>query len=202
MFDFDGAEALEFEARELGRRAGFAPTVVSAGIDLLLTFARRHDPGSAEAILAETVAAAATTPGWHEWLWRLRLCQVRAELALARGTCDAAVVEASEGINQSHTKGRPKYEALGLITRAHALHGLGRTRDAIADARQGVIVARGTVDPALVLLALDALLALDGDDESLAEARALDVRISSALPNETIRQRFVESEVVQRVRRL
>jgi hypothetical protein len=45
------------------------------------------------------------------------------------------------------------------------------------------------------------LLALDGDDESSGEARALDVRISSALPNETIRQRFTESEVVQRVRR-
>ena len=82
------------------------------------------------------------------------------------------------------------------------MHGLGRTRDAIADARQGVVVARVTADPALLLVALDALLALDGDDESLAEARALDVRISSALPNETIRQRFVESDVVQRVRRL
>ncbi len=133
-----GTEALEFEARELGRSAGFAPTVVSAGIDLLLTSARRHDPGAAESLLSETVAAVATTRDWHEWLWRLRLCQVRAELALARGTCDAAVVEASEGINQSHTKGRPSLRsASGLITRAHALHGLGRTRDAIADARQG-----------------------------------------------------------------
>jgi predicted ATPase/predicted Ser/Thr protein kinase len=201
VFDFEGAVALDLEARELGREAGFAPSVVSAGIDLLLTFARRRDPGPAEALLAETVAAVATTPGWHEWLWRLRLCQVRAELALARGTCDAAVVEASEGISQSQMRGRPKYEALGLITRAHALHGLGRTRDAIADARQGVIVARGTADPALLLVAFDALLTLDGNDELSAEARALDASISSALPDETIRQRFTESEVVQRVRR-
>ncbi len=62
-------------------------------------------------------------------------------------------------------------------------------------------MARGTADPALRLLTLDALLALDGDDESSADARALDVRISAALPDETIRQRFAESEVVRRVRR-
>lgn len=202
MFDFTGAEALALEARDLGRSAGFAPSVVSAGIDLLLIFARQRQLSTAEPLLAETVAAVATTPGWHEWLWRLRLCQVRAELAVARGAYDAAVAEASEGIRQSQARGRPKYEALGLITRAHALHGVGRTHDAVADARHGLSVARGTADPALLLLALDALLALDGDDASSAEARALDAQISSTLPDQTIRQRFTESEVVQRLRRL
>jgi hypothetical protein len=201
VFDFAGAEALQREAIELAQRVDFAPTVVSAHIDLLLTLVRRHDAGTAENFLSETVAAVATTAGWHEWLWRLRLCQVRAELALARGACDVAIVEASEGISRSHTTGRPKYEALGFITRAQALHGLDRTRDAIADARQGVIVARGTADPALLLLALDTLLALAGDHESSAEARALDVRISASLPTEIMRRRFAESEVVQRVRR-
>ena len=202
VFDFEGAEALQSEARELALSVGFNLPLVSAGIDLLLTFARRHDPGRAERLLPETAAAALSTAGSHGWLWQLRLCQARAELALARGAFDTAVVEAGEGIDQSRARGRPKYEALGLITRAHALHGLGRTRDAIADARRAVVVARGTADPALLLLALDALLALDGDDESSAEARALDVRISCALPDETMRQRFTESEVVQRVRRL
>jgi hypothetical protein len=134
VFDLVGAEALQREARELAQSLDFAPTIVSAGIDLLLTFARRHDPGSGETLLRETTVAAATTPGWHEWLWRLRLCQVRAELALARGTFDTAVVEASEGIEQSRARRRPKYEALGLITRAHALNALGRTREAIDDA--------------------------------------------------------------------
>jgi hypothetical protein len=200
VFDFTGAEALALEARDQGRSAGFAPSVVSAGIDLLLSFARRRELSTAAALLAETVAAVATTPGWHEWLWRLRLCQVRAELAMASGTYDAAVAEASEGIRQSQIKERPKYEALGLITRAHALHRVGRTYDAVADARAGVSVARGTGDPALLLLALDALLVLEGDDASSAEACALDAQISSALPDQTIRQRFSESEVVQRVR--
>jgi len=202
VFDFTGTEALALEARELARSADYAPTFVSAGIDLLLTFARRHELSTAEALLAETEAAVATTPGWHEWLWRLRLCQVRAELALERGAYGAALAEATEGINRSQTKGRPKYEALGLIARAHALHGAGRTHDAVADARDAVSVARGTADPALLLLALDALLELDGDDASSAEARALDAQISFALPDQTMRQRFSQSEVVQRVRRL
>jgi DNA-binding winged helix-turn-helix (wHTH) protein/tetratricopeptide (TPR) repeat protein len=202
VFDFQGAEALALEARDLGRSAGFAPSVVSAGIDLLLALARRRDLAPAETLLAETVAAVATTPGWHEWLWRLRLCQVRAELALVRGAYAEAVEEASEGIRQSQTRGRPKYETLGLIARAQALHGLGRSHDAIAGARDAVSVARGTADPALLLLALDALLYLDGDDASSAEARALDAQISFALPDQTMRQRFGESEVVQRLRRL
>ena len=99
---------------------------------------------------------------------------------------------------------RPKYEALGLVTRTHALHGLGRTRDAIADARRAVVVAR---DIAVMGGILGMAVGRIGEAEEfapllIAEARALDVRISSALPNETIRQRFVESEVVQRVRRL
>jgi hypothetical protein len=201
VFDFEGAEVLQREARELGQSAGFAPTVVSASIDLLLTLARRHEPGTAERLLSDTVTAMAATPGWHEWLWRLRLSQARAELALTRGAFDTAVAEAGDGIDQSRARLRPKYEALGLVTRTHALHRLGRTRDAIADARQGVAVARGTADPALLLLALDALLALDGDDESSAEARALVARISVALPDETMRERFSASEVVQRLRR-
>jgi len=86
-------------------------------------------------------------------------------------------------------------------TASHALRGLGRIPDAIADARRAVIIARRTADPALLLQALDAQLSLDGDALSSAEALALEVRISCELPNETIRQRFTESEVVQRVRR-
>jgi hypothetical protein len=131
----------------------------------------------------------------------LRLCQVRAELALARGAYADAVNEAAEGIRQSQLKKRPKYEALGLMTRTHALHGLERTLEAIADARAAVSIARGTGDPALILVTLDTLLAIDGDDELAAEARALDARISSALPDDLIRQRFAESPIVQRARR-
>ena len=35
-FDYEGAEALQLQARELARSVNFAPSVVSGGIDLLL----------------------------------------------------------------------------------------------------------------------------------------------------------------------
>jgi len=200
LFDFEGAEALQSEARELGRSVEFAPSIVSAGIDSLLTFARTHEPGRAERLLEDTATAAASTAGWHQWLWQLRLAQARAELALERGTFDEAVATATNAIEQSRARGRPKYEALGLITRARGLHALARTRDAIADATSAVSIADRTGDPALLLLALDALIGLDGTDELATQARAVTDRIDEGLPDEIMRRCFIESEVVRRIR--
>jgi tetratricopeptide (TPR) repeat protein len=200
LFDFEGAEALQSEARELGRSVGFAPTIVSAGIDSLLTFARSHQPGRAERLLEETATAAASTAGWHQWLWQLRLTQARAELALERGAFDEALATATNAIEQSCARGRPKYEALGLITRARSLHALARIREAIPEAKAAVGVAERTGDPALLLLALDALIGLDGTDELATRARALTDRIDEVLPDEVMRRCFIESEIVRRIR--
>jgi len=201
--DLDGAEAIAHEARELAQRVNFPPTIVSPGIDLLLIGARRGDPGTVERLFEETVAASQKTPGWHGWLWNLRLCQVRAELALARGDGDAARLEATEAIAQSRKCGRRKYESLALLTRADALHGLGRTQEALVDARLAVSVARTTEDPALTLQALDTLLGIDGDDQLAAEARALSSHIFENLPDDDELRRCVERwAVVQRVQRL
>jgi DNA-binding winged helix-turn-helix (wHTH) protein/tetratricopeptide (TPR) repeat protein len=200
LFDFEGAEALQSEARELGRSAGFAPTIVSAGIDSLLTFARSQQPGRAERLLEETATAAASTAGWHQWLWQLRLTQARAELALERGAFDEALATATNAIEQSCARGRPKYEALGLITRARSLHALARIREAIPEAKAAVGVAERTGDPALLLLALDALIGLDGTDELATRARALTDRIDEVLPDEVMRRCFIESEIVRRIR--
>lgn len=201
VFDFRGAEALQSEARDLARSVGFAPPIVSANIDALLVIARSRDPGRGERLLEETAAAAASTAGWHEWLWRLRLTQARAELALARGAFDEAIASATETIDQSRTRGRPKYEALGLIVRARGLHAIARTHSAIADARDAVDVAETTGDPALLLIALDVLLELDGTDELAARARAVTDRVHDALPDEGMRGDFRGSEVVRRIRR-
>jgi DNA-binding winged helix-turn-helix (wHTH) protein/tetratricopeptide (TPR) repeat protein len=200
LFDFESAEALQSEACELARGVGFVPPIVSAGIDSLLTFARRHDPGRAERLLEETAAAAASTAGWHQWLWQLRLTQARAELALDRDAFDEAIVTATDSIEQSRARGRPKYEALGLITRARGLHALTKTRAAIADAKTAVSVADRTGDPALLVLTLDALIGLDGTDELATRARAVIDGIDESLPDEGMRQCFVESEVVRRIR--
>jgi hypothetical protein len=86
------------------------------------------------------------------------------------------------------------------MTRARGLHALARSRDAIADARSAVRVAERTADPALLLLALDAVLALDGTDRDAGHANALTDRIHAALPDELLQRTFLESEVVRRIR--
>ena len=125
MFDYEGAAALRSEARELARSAGFAPPLISANIDAFLALARCHNPGPAQELLEQTVADATATGGWHQWLWQLRLAQTRAELALARNAVEEAITAATESIDTSRARRRPKYEALGFLTRARALHAPG-----------------------------------------------------------------------------
>jgi tetratricopeptide (TPR) repeat protein len=200
--DLDGAEVIQREARELAQRVNFPPSIISPGIDLLFIAARRGDPGSVEKLFDETVAASQRTPGWHGWQWALRLCEARAELALARGEWEAARLEATEGIGQARACGRRKYEGLGLMTRAQALQRLGRVAEAVVDARQAVSVARSTEDPALVLQALDLLIRLEGDDSLAAEARDTFRRILDGQPEGELRQKVGVSELAGRIQKL
>ena len=157
-------------------------------------------PALPRTLLERTVADATATGGWHQWLWQLRLTQTRAELALARNAVEEAIAAATEAIETSRAKRRPKYEALGFVTRARSLHAAGRTHAAIADARQAVQTASAIADPALLLMALDALIELDGSDGLQAQARAVSDRVEQALPDDLMRAQFRASEIVRRVR--
>ena len=201
VFDFRGNETIAQQARELARSFDFAPTQVSAGIDLLLNFARCHEVGRAERLLAEVVGAAEKAAGWHGWIWRLRLAEVRAELALARDDFNEAVRCATEAIELNRGR-KIKYEAAGLETRAKAFHALGRTREAIADLRRAVQLVRPTGDPAMFVRAAAELLAIDGDETLAAETAGITERIASALPSEEMRQRFESSPGVRVVRKV
>jgi DNA-binding SARP family transcriptional activator/tetratricopeptide (TPR) repeat protein len=201
VFDFRGNEAVAEEARELARSFDFPPTLVSGGIDLLLNFARRHEIDRAERLLAEVTVVVEKAAGWHGWIWRLRLAEAVAELALARGHFEDAVRRATEAIEQNHAK-KIKYEAAGLGTRAKALHALGHTREAIADLQRAVQLVRPTGDPAMFLRAAAELLVVDGNDALAVETSTVADRISRALPNADMRQRFESSAPVRLVRKL
>lgn len=101
LFDYAGHEALAEEARTLALSINFLPPVASAGIDLLLNFARCHETGRAEALLPEIAAIVEKASGFHGWLWRLRLVEAQAEIALARGAWEEAVHHA-EKIGRAH----------------------------------------------------------------------------------------------------
>jgi tetratricopeptide (TPR) repeat protein len=121
IFDFERAESLAEEARALGLSLDWLQAVVSAGIDLLLNFARRREVGRAKTLLPEVAQAAVRAHGEHGWLWRLRLAQASAEIALASGAWEDAIRHADDAIAQARQHGRIKYEVAGLQTHGQAL---------------------------------------------------------------------------------
>ncbi|MGI8913844.1 MAG: hypothetical protein ACR2JY_08680 [Chloroflexota bacterium] len=200
VFDFAGAEARATEAYDLARSANWPPSAVSAGIDLLFVFARCREAGRYDGFVDQVAELAAATADWHGWLWRHRLAEARAEMALVCAAWDEARRWASAVIEQSRASGRVKYQVLGLVTRAQALSGLGRTKEALADLQSAVALARPVGDPSLLLRAASPLLALEGDDTLATFARAEADRIADALPDVDMRRHFEAAETVRRLR--
>ena len=188
LFDLETAESRQLEARELARRSSFVPPLVSATIDLMLTYARGADPARADALLPEVADLVAKAGGWHGWLWRLRLQHARAEVALARGDWAAALEISSASIDECLARGRAKYEVLGLLVRASAHSALGHHADSLTDRRRAVEIARRVASPALVLRAVGALMEVDGGDTLAVEARKATTQIREALPDSMRRQ--------------
>ncbi len=197
VFDWEGHEALAKQAREHARSAPFRPSEVSANVDLAFNYARRGEAGKAEVLMKEAVVLAAQIGGWHQWLWSLRLKQARAEIAFARSDWSDALVLASAAIAESDSRGRTKYVVAGLETRGKTLVALGRGREALDDFRRAVQLARAMGDPALFLRVSSSLLATEGDDALLSEARTTARRIVAELPNEEMRRRFEGAEPVR-----
>jgi len=197
IFDFEGNETLALEARERARFAAFAPSLVSAGIDLVLNFTYRGELGRAEALLAETADSAGEVGGWHGWLWDLRMTQARAELELRRGQWRKALEWAEKSIAKNSPKGRIKYRVAGLTSRSAALVGLGHQQEAIAGLRMALRLARPLGDPAMILRCCTALLQLDGSDQLLAEARGVARQMFLQIPEGDLRLRFSTADPIR-----
>ena len=95
-------------------------------------------------------------------------------------------------IDQSRSRHRPKYEALGLVTRARAARRLG-ARSAVKDARAAVDVSRRLADPPVLLDCLIVLLEIEGTDALLDEARRTAQKIVQAVSDDTLRSAFLTS---------
>ncbi|MDX1431417.1 MAG: AAA family ATPase [Gammaproteobacteria bacterium] len=199
--DFAGAEEWAEQARELARSLDFPPPMVSSGIDLLINFARRGEPGRTEAILPWVSDMSAKSAGFHGWLWRIRLLDARSEVALSRSDWTEALELAHATIAESSPQPRPKYMVRGLMSRTRALNELGRTREAIASIKDALTTSRTLHDPALLLRVLALHLELDGSDDLGAEARESIRVIQGGLGEGPERSAFDQSDLVARVGR-
>ena len=120
----------------------------------------------------------------------MRLCQARAELALARGDTHEALIASSQVVEQSRARHRPKYEALALAVRAQASARTAR-KSAQRDARLAADIARDIGDPGLILACLTVLIALDGTDALVDEFRRTVRRVLGGLSLEPLKRRFL-----------
>lgn len=189
--------------RALSRSAQhFLHCEASAGIDLLLNFARRGEVSRAERLVGEVAESVAHGQGAHGWLWGIRFAQAQAEIALARKAFEEALRRAEEVVARSRALGRVKYEVAGLQTCGQALAALGQTREAMTALHSAVARARATIDPLMFLRPAAALLAIAGDESLLVEARGAVERVVEALPEAELRQRFLAAEPVRVVARL
>jgi tetratricopeptide (TPR) repeat protein len=202
VFDYAGNQTLAEEARAIARAADYVGAEVSASLDLLFNFARRREVGWADKLLDEVAEPVEKAYGSHAWMWRLRLAQARAELALAREEIDEALDLAGIALQDARDFGRVKYQVLALKTRGQALAARGSTAAALGDLRSAVDIARATSDPALFFQAAASLLTVEGDDTLAQEAHAAAERIRTALPTEEMRQSFEAAEPVRHVARL
>ncbi|MDP9435461.1 MAG: AAA family ATPase [Actinomycetota bacterium] len=193
LFDFQGAEAIQQEARDLGR-THFTPSAVSAGIDLMFNLTRRGDVGRTESLLDDVASAVMEGQGWHGWLWRLRFVELRAETAAARGDHARAAELARESIAQSRAKRRGKYEAYARVTLARSLAAQGRKREALGELYAATAIAGRLGNPALQVMVSAALLAVEPDDVVAAVDRVL-----AALSDPTLRDRFLRADDVREV---
>jgi DNA-binding SARP family transcriptional activator/tetratricopeptide (TPR) repeat protein len=191
-FDFAAAQELAEEASELARAADFPPAMASASMDLLFNFVRRGDVAQGEELVTRLADLVERAAGFHGWLWRLRLQQGRAEIALARARWRDAVAHATGVVSDGVKTGRSKYHVLGLTTRARARAELGKREEALADLREAVPLARATKDAVLFLRVASVLLPLAGNDALLTETSAIVRRLSTNLCDGRSRKAFEE----------
>jgi tetratricopeptide (TPR) repeat protein len=174
--DLGSSRAVSEEALEGATAASFPGAQVSARIDLAVLDLLEGELGRVEAALPALFEAAEGTKGWHQWLWTMRLAELRAHLALASGQPADAATMAEEAIALALRPGRVKYACWSRLVLGRALLQMNRA----AEAEQAFRGARADAErlghapsvwPALAGVA-DSLRTL-GRDAEADEASAL-----------------------------
>jgi len=190
LYDYRRAEETALEARAVARAANFPGSATNAAIDLMINYARRGDFYLADQYIRQVEQVIPKTYGSHRWLFELRFAYARAELALARLRWQSALELADAALAQSRARGRGKYEALALVTRAHARAALQDPAAARRALQDALTLARRDGNPSLLLHVACPLFHLAPSDALYAEIRAAKQRVHAQLPDGALRARF------------
>jgi class 3 adenylate cyclase/tetratricopeptide (TPR) repeat protein len=198
LFDFQAAQTITEEAKEIAANLDFKPPLISANIDLLFNLARRGEVGDAEALISEVAKPVEQTAGWHGWLWRIRLAQAQAEISLVQGDVEKAIQFAEKSLHQSQETGRIKYQAAALETRGKALVLMGNKKEeGVADLQKAIQLARPVQDPSMFLRPAYAYLSIEKDNKLLEETVEVINQIKESLLNTPLHRPFSDSEPVR-----
>ena len=170
-------------------------------MDKLYIFIRTNQLGKAQALVPEVIVSVKKSQGWHGWLWKIRLLNARAELAVAGENKEEALRYAEEALEESRARQRVKYESLALQAKAGALILAGEKKKAIRCQLSAIKIAREMNYPCLLLKAITRQLDLEGTGELLKEAKAIVRKLNATLPGPQLTASFEKSEPVQAVMR-
>ncbi len=136
-------EALE-RSQEVAENLGpsdFNMPWMNARADVFAARIVRGDLWAAETTWRSLWEDAVSSKAWERWLVSGRVAAARAELELATGHSDEAVVWARRAIDMAMASSRKKYEAIARTTLGRALSSLGLHEDAAGELRLAVAIA-------------------------------------------------------------
>jgi tetratricopeptide (TPR) repeat protein len=192
LLDYEEAEVLAEEACALGRANSFMPPLVSSSLDLATIAVVRNDLARARRIVEEISKTVETAGAWHGWVWRMRLDEVNADIALAAGEHAGAIETATRALDRASACGRHRYRVRSRCIRARAASALGRDANANEDLDAALADARAAKEPALILHAMRTSLALRHDEALASEARTLVRTLAASHPDAKTRERLLE----------
>ena len=203
LYDYETAQSITEEARDLAASFNFPPPIISANIDLLFNFARSGKVEKTEALVSKVAEAVGKTSNWHGWLWKMRFAQAQAEISLARGDGEKAIQFAEKSLHQSQESGRIKYQAAALETRGKALVLMGEKKnEGIENLREAIQLVRQVQNPLMFLRAGYALLCVERDEKLIEEVRGVIKQIKESLLNTPLSLPFEDAEPIRMLSQL
>jgi tetratricopeptide (TPR) repeat protein len=211
---YDYERALEWNRRgtEEAAAAGFPDPECESNArlnmgDALLALGRLDEAEEQFAHVERIVRDPQPHDRWALWSYAQHLCHSYGELCLARQQYDRALGYADECIERAEATGRKKNVAKGRRLRGQALFATGELAAAEGELLAALEIAKEVGNPPQLWKTFAALGELREKQGKVEDARsayrdALSVieNVAAALTDESLRETFLTSDMVQRVR--